>query len=1135
MPKSLSVINLAILKPTIPPVMIRIKPIPAILLLLFQFYFIPFASASVNLQNVAVKFTNKSLTVKQALDELNKVPGISIFFSSKERFLKMNVEFPSQLTTVQKALDEIESQVPVLIIYNKDHVIVKSKEVSGNITVYGTVKDSITKENLIGAIIYIKGTGDGTVTDLEGKFSYNLKMGSYQLVCRYMGYKERQFAINLSRDLNLEILLEATEKEINGVTITGNITDTKSFEKGRTIETIDSKEVSRLNTNDVNSALLGRINGVWTTKVSGAPGDHNKIRIRGISSIFGSSDPLYVVDGVIVPVVNFKTLGIADLNTNDVSSISVLKNASSSALYGCLGGNGVVIIETKKGGGPTSFDFSIKKGYQRFKKRYDLMDAKTFLNTLDSSDMKLGTKFHTKWSEGMIKMFETYPRYQDAEGNTLGSEDFQDEIFQTGEINEYQLSGQGSFKKINYFISGNYYNHKGVVVSSGYNKYSLTGNLSKVVGDKMSIRLLYKGSHQENNNNLDNYMGNNVIFKGINYEPAYRSTPDSFLVKSNRLYYNGITSPSVATLSNTGLSPDSLFYAQSKRKIENLNSVNLVGFYRLNEQFSLHSTFSISLRDIKYSSFVPAANKGYNDYKFLRSKEHINIVNQQYDLNYEKQWTDHSLNAFIRYRNYNDNVYWNIDSVKNVELDGLTLESDVYLRGSQAILGEKGSVIRSINSAIFNANYDYKKKYFISLIGNYDKLKEGKFVSEGNLYTSVALDWDLAKEGILGLPRWINSFNLYVNSGQAGNYPLNGLSNDLYSSRSSYTTNDEKVRAVYISTLANHHIVPEKVTETNYGSEISLFKNRVVLSADYYRKVNKNLLIQRTIPNYYGGGFFYQNIGEMKNSGLELSLEITPVNTHNFYWNTKFGYSTNNQYISKLNDGVTINFNNADVLIPDFYIKENEKLGSIVGYSCKGLYANLSKSEKESGKYINYRKGGLAYLKIDSLYPNSIVEGDKTVIGNSLPDFTFNWLNEFEFKNFECEMLWYGVIGADKYNATKASTYITGTNAAIQDFVKNKRNCFTASTVYESSYFIEDASFIRLKSLSFSYTQPKKVASLIGLKYTLSFENLVTLTHYSGYDPESTIYTNNNLTDNAMDRGAYPNAQGVYFSIHMTF
>jgi TonB-dependent starch-binding outer membrane protein SusC len=1088
-----------------------------------------FSRNLVNLQTIEVKFTTTRMNVKQALDELSQIPDISIIYGSKEGYLKLNILFSSKKMNLEKALEEIKSQVPVEIVFNNNHIILKVKELKSNYLIHGAVHDAKTHEPLIAATILLQGTTTGTFTDNFGNFHFNAKPGVYQLIYRYMGYEEKQVTINLFQDIDLDLFLEVTHNQINEVKVTGNYHELEPIEKGRPIEKIESKAIEKLNTNDVNDALHGTINGVWTTKVSGAPGDHNKVRIRGISSIFGSTDPLYVVDGVFVPVVNFKTLGISDLNTHDINSITVYKDASSTAMYGYLGGNGVVIIETKKGGGKTQYNASVKVGAQQFTKRYDLMNSEMFYSTLDSADKKLGTSFYKRDPANYI--FEKYPYYRDSLGNTIGYDNFQDELFKTGILNEYQLSAQGGNKGIDYYISGNYYNHNGVITNSNYNKYTLTANLSKVIGDKLSLRLLYKGSHQVNKNNLDNYMGNSVILKGINFEPGYRTTPDSFLTKWQRLYCNDYNSASVNLLSNNLISPDKLFYEQLKQKTEIDNSVNLIGFYCFNRELSARATLSLSFKDITYSSFIPTRTGGNE--KFLRSRENFAIIHNQYDLFYEKKLKNQEINLSLQYRNYNDNVYWKVDSIRNIDLEGLTIDNDIYLRGSNAIFGEKGSVIRSINSIILSAGYNYKRKYFISLIANYDHIKEGYYVNRSELFSSVAINLDLAKEKILHLPAWVNSCNLFINWGQSGNYPLNSLSNDLYATNSKYSAGDEIARAVYISNLANHHITHEKVTEANYGIDIDLLNNRVKLSADYYQKKNSNLLVQRSIPLYYGGGTIFENIGEMKNSGLELSLEIVPFDKKNLYWSSRAGFSTNHQLITKLFDGQSINFNNTDILYPDFYARENETLGSITGYHYMGSWANLSDEQKASKKYV--QKLGIAYLKIDSLHLTNLGEYDKTIIGNSIPDFTFNWINFFEFKNFSCDMLWYGVIGLDKYNATSASTYIAGTNRKVSDFVNQNLRGILNGVFYESSYFIEDASFIRLKTLSFTFKQPQKIKSIISLSYTLSFENLITLTHYGGYDPEATIYTDNNFTDNAMDRGAYPNPQGIYFTINLTF
>jgi TonB-linked SusC/RagA family outer membrane protein len=1124
----------------------RPKPV-IILFLLFVLFSVSqtFAQNEAELKNKTIVFSKTELTLKQALDELNKLQGMSVVYGNNEEMSALKVTFPARSITVQQAIAEIERQAPVDIIFDNNHFIVKKRKLEKKYKLSGSVKDARTNEALVSADVCIFGSTTAVNSDKDGNFSMQLASGVYQVVFRYLGYNEKRVEVHLYQNDQVDVQLEVKQHFLNGVDVFGKFNSVEAFEKGRTITTIESKTIDRLNVNSVNDALLGRVNGVWTTKVSGAPGDHYKIRIRGISSIFGCTDPLYVVDGAIISIVNFENLGIADLNSHDIENITVLKDASSTALYGNLGGNGVIIIETKKGGGESHLNFSYKQGFQDFSKRYPLMNAETFLNTLQRSDTLIGTEFYKV--DSTKHQYEKYPLYRDSLGNALTENDFQDELFRTGHISEYQLSGSGNFKTIDYYISGNYYNHTGIITNSDYEKYTLTTNLSKVIGDKISFRLLYKGSHQKNRNNLDNYLGNNVIFKGINYEPAYRSTPDSFFMKYDRLYYNDVTNPSVAILSDANLSPDKLFYQHDKIKTDVANTLNLQGFYQISKEFSFRAEMSMAARNQNYSSNLQKSISSYqnpNSYieyyqsfsneKILTSDETFLNFCQQYDLKFLKEFKNHQINAFIRYRGFYDNAYWAVDSIANVDLDGIKPEDDVYLRGSQAIYGEQGSVLRSINSGIFNLNYNFKKKYFVSFISNYEVLKEQEHVNKGQFFNSLALNWDLAKERIFHFPAWIDEFSLYVNAGNAGNYPLNSLADNLFSFSSQYTAMGENVNTAYISNLANQDLRNEKVIETNYGAELSLFKSRIILRGDYYEKTNSDLLIRRTIPLYYGGGFIYQNIGEMKNSGLELGLELTPVRTPTFYWNMRFGYSTNNQFISKLNQGESIKFNDTDILIPDFIAKENEPLGAISGYSYQGKTSDLPKADfaGKKPKYINNM--GLAYLKIDSLNPTKLTPADKTIIGNSIPDFTFNWMNMIEYRNFTCEMLWYGSVGVDKYNATRAATYIAGTNSDVRNIVLDKMNYHTGNVFYESSYFVEDASFVRLKTLSFSYRQAKKIASKISLEYTLSFENLVTLTRYSGYDPESTIYTNNNFTDNAIDRGAYPSPRGVFFSINMT-
>ena len=1090
--------------------------------------------SSGNLNDYTIQFSSRELSLKKALDELFQHKEFNIVYGGKEIDVDVPIVFTSRTLKLSEALKQIEQQAPVEFVIDNRHIVVKIRKLETGYTIKGSVIDAATKQGLVAASVLIAETNTGFVTDNNGNFSIHLAPDTYQLFFRYLGYVEQSIRVSLFEDVQLKTLMEVKENQIQSVDVTGNFSVIENIERGRTIETIDSKVIGRLNTNNVNDALHGRINGVWNTKTSGAPGDHHKIRIRGISSIFGSTDPLYVVDGAIIPIVNFENLGISDLNSHDIENITVLKDASSTVLYGNLGSNGVILIETKKGGGrQPSYNFQIKQGFQRFDKRYDLMGAEEFLSTLQLSDDLIRTNFYTINPTGEPPKYELYPRHLDSLGNALAEKDYQDELFGLGLINEYQLSGSGNYKSIDYYLSGNHYMHKGVIANTNYRKYSFTANLSKVVKDRYSVRLMYKGSHQKNKNTLDNYLGNNVIMHGINYEPAYEATPDSFINKANRLYNNSYSSPSIAMLMNSKLSPDSLYFKNNKIKTDKANTLNLQGFYQLNNKFSARLISSLAFRNLTFESLNSPIYRIQQQY--LKSKENYTYFNTQLDFLYQKQFRNNQLSAVVRYRGYRDKVYWQVDSIRHVTYDGIKPEDEIFLRGSQAIYGEQGAVIRTINSGIVNVNYNYRKKYFISAITNFEVLKEGHFINKGKIYNSIALNYDLSKERFLKLPNWVSGINLYVNAGVSGNYPLNSLSDNLYSTSSTYTVQDSMVRAAYISNLANKYIRPEKVQEINFGTRWSFYNERILLSADYYRKVNKDLLIKRTIPLYYGGGFFFQNIGEMKNSGLELGIEAIILESSNVYWATKAGFSTNNQYITRLSDGVPINFSNTDILIPDFIASENEALGAITGYKYAGKWKDVYDPEYRFMNPVYVENTGMAYVRNDTVINRFIKDTDKQVIGNSLPDFTFNWINNFEYKNFSLELMWYGAIGVDKYNATKASTFITGLNPEVRNMVMDTIRCMTTSTFYESSYFVEDASFIRLKTLSFSYRQPKKIASKVALEYTLSFDNLITLTNYSGYDPEAAIYTNNNFTDNAIDRGAYPNPKGVYFSINMTF
>ena len=881
----------------------------------------------------------------------------------------------------------------------------------------------------------------------------------------------------------MNVNLRPANNELDEVKVTSQRNFWQNLETGRNITTLDSKKIELLNTNNAADILQATIPGVWSTQTSGAPGDHQKVKIRGINSIFGCTDPLYIIDGVAVPIVNLHSLGIADLNIYDIESITVLKDASSNAIYGYQGGNGVIIIDTRHGS-EKHISFSTKIGIQHVPKRYDLMNTKDFLTAMDSAK-----------SNKILNRRAYYPVYSD----TLCSTDWQDEVFRNGILNEYQLSGSGEIGKTHFYLSGNYYSHKGIIANTSYKRYTATANVDRNITKKLSAEFNIRSSLQKNENNLDSYNGNNLLIEGINKSPCMKCTADSFyytprtpapnvqreIVTRTYFYY-----PLINEYPESKVPTDSLInYNTNTLKVLS-NAFDLKIKYTILENLYVNAASSVTLRNNLYKSDIEAG--GNSKHNYMKSNEHYILFNQQINLNYKINFKKHEFMVTSGYRNYADNAYWKLDSIQNRNnIDNM------YLKSSLAINGDHGSVIRQIQSYSALFNYSYNKKYFISLVANYENLKIDKIIGYDAMYPSVAVSWDLARENLLNQVRWLNELSIFANWGRVGNMPINALATDFYSNYR-YNYGDSIVDGRAVNQFANHFMKPELINEYNLGINIGVINKKIHFSADYYFKINNDLIIIRDIPYYYGGGRIMLNIGKIINQGKEFSVDIDALSTINFSWSSGFAISTNKLRVKKIGEEKQLEFYNSDILIPQFEVKENEELGVIKGYKFLGTYTDEDKKLKD----IHYlSSGGGKYLNNDTT--NTILNiNDMVILGKTLPDFTWHWLNSFAYKNISLELLWYGVKGVSKFNATKAATYMAGTNRETTGLLKPGNKSLTNSIFYQSSYFVEDASFIRLKQLTIAYKVPEKLFKKADLELSLSFENLITFTHYSGYDPK---------------------------------
>ncbi len=791
----------------------------------------------------------------------------------------------------------LSSIVFLIFLFLCFHLTGQDKEIY---TLRGQAKDSITREYLTGVNIYLKDTKYGTVSDKNGNFNLEATEGNYVLIFSYIGYKQKEVSLKLNRNISLNITLSPAETEIEEVTVMAQRKFFGNMDYGREIPTISTEVIEKQNVNNASDILHARLAGVWATKTSGAPGDHQKIRIRGQSSFFSSAEPLYVVDGVPVPIVNLSSLGIADLNIHDIENVTVLKDASSSSLYGFQGGNGVVLIDTKKGG-ENRINFLTRFGYQWQPERYDLMNTRDFLTSLDSA-----------YSKGIRGIRIIYPDYSD----TLCDKNYQDAVFTNGSIQEYQLSGSGSLKKMKYYISGNYTNQKGIITGSQYNRYTLLGRVDRMFWKRLAIDLGYRGSWQTNKNNQDQYKGNPFIFEGINKAPCLECTPDSLLLNNrgelnSRTYYMDYS-----TLSNIETLDNILDNNQQELLIHS-NTINGLARLRISDHLYMDFMESFMKRHSKYNTNFNykrySYEGGYGTQVLLESVEDVILFNHQMNISYNNTFGRHSVGALLAHRYYRDNLWWHVDSLEG------TIPEHFSLKNSMAAYGTKGSVIRTMSSYIEHLSYSYSNVLFFSLIGNLSHVKEGLYTDYYQLFPSIAVSWDISQMSVFENMIWFNLFKIYANHGISGNYPLNGLANDLFEDYISVSPNDTSYFPGVIQ-LANHHLRHESTTETDFGLQTSFFKQRISLSGVYYKKLTDNMIILRDIPMYYGGGKQYLNIGQVAVEGYELGIELTPVQTTFFTWDLSFNYSTTSQVVKKLAENKDLFFHDRDILFPDFYV-----------------------------------------------------------------------------------------------------------------------------------------------------------------------------------------------------------------------
>ena len=964
-----------------------------------------------------------------------------------------------------------------------------------NVKITGTVVDS-SNEPIIGATVTVSDdTNVKAVTNVDGRFTINAAPGS-NLHITYIGYK----TVDVKAADGMRIVMEEESNMLKEVVAIGY----GSVQRKDVTTAVSSVSTKDLDTRPIVSAvqgMQGKAAGVTISQANGQPGATPTIRVRGTTSLNGSNDPLYVVDGVPMTDIDY-------LSADDIVGMQILKDASSAAIYGSRAANGVVIITTKQG----------KAGEARIS-----LNAHYALNVVrDNQDPLNAAQYKELMDEiGLVKL---------PDGLT-DKTDWKDEVYRTGNVQDYQLSVTNGNDKLRYFISGGYTGENGVIKKSSYERYNIRASVENDIRKWLRVNASvaysdysYKGT------GIISGTGSNrggVVTSIVNtptYAPVW--DPDNPGQYYNNFYGVNITSPAenIARTENNKSSYNRLI-ATGKATIKFMEGLDLTSSLSFDRLQGIETQF---LDPIKTTNGRDNYGKGHDGRSISSVWVFDNVLNWKKDFGLHgldvmagSSWTASKYsNNYIDGSNYADGLFQTLNAANKISWTGTGSSASEW----------------AILSYFARLQYNWNDRYLFTANVRADgssKLAPGH---RWGYFPSFSGAWRISSEPFMKDIEWINDLKLRGGWGQTGNQ--SGLGD--YSYLASYSINrvqwfgegfdTNAVPTRTQSTLSNPELTWETTSQTDIGLDLTMFNNRLMLYIDWYYKRTSDMLMTITLPagsapartlNYNGG--------TMVNKGWEITLKSVNMKGK-FSWDTDFNISFNKNKLESLRLTQVYYSAMTTDYVNDYVVRNvpGRPLGSFYGYVAEGV-------DPETGDmiYKDVNKDGV------------ISASDRTYIGDPNPDFTFGFTNNFSWKGFNLNILLQGSVGNDIYNVSRMETegMYDGKNQSTKVLDRWRvpgqiTNVPKAGwNIKNSSYFVEDGSYLRVKSVSLSYDVPRNIISKLGitrLQPYFTASNLLTWTSYSGMDPEVNQYGNNGAVQ-GIDWGTYPLNRSFVFGLKLEF
>lgn len=989
--------------------------------------------------------------------------------------------------------------------------------------VTGTVVSADKQTPLEGATVIVKGQNIQTISSEKGTFRFAAASLPLTVTVSYAGYEPKEFTVTTSP---FTVGLTRREQALDEVVVTGYSTQNKKFIAG-SVQTVSGNSVRDIPAAGFNQLLQGKATGVQVTANSGVPGGGVTFRIRGNNSINASVDPLYIIDGVFISATDPIQTGLgsqsgsnplADINPSDIENITILKDANSTAIYGSLGANGVVIVNTRRGrlNSKARISLNAYRGWSTATKKYKvatgpetaLLTNESWLNTAKDNGVDPATV-------ALIAAPEGQPTYNRT-----------DDLFRTAATNNYEVSAQGGTAQSTYYVGFGYLKQEGIVRPSDFERYTGRLNydnyLSRKVKVGTSINISRTGRNVSSNDNNPQGVINSALF------------PRSYLPVFN----------SDGTYARYGSFDNHLAL------IENLNNDavgwrtigNLYGEYSILPELKFRSSWSLdnsSEYENNYTNTLLAAGISSNGSASSAETKNGVLTNEQV-LTFIKTVgasRKHNINALIGNTLNTVLSQGTTASGTGFASNDLTAVSVASIRS-----GSSYRIKSKLTSFFGKASYTYDNKYTVDASLRADGSSKFGANNRWGYFPSGGVTWRAGQEGFIKDLNVFDELRFRASLGLSGNQ--NGIgpyaAQGLWSSGANYLDQP----GIAPSQLANPDLTWETTRQTDLGTEFSLLRNRLSVSADYYYKYTYDLLLNVPVPSRTGFNSYLQNFGAVSNKGFEVAIRSTNVNSKNFTWTTEFNISRNSNRIEKLASDIVQGASGRNISI----LRQGNPVNSFY------LYKQL---------YVDPQTGNAVYDDVNN--DKQITAADRQIVGNALPRYTGGLTNSISYGGFDFGFFFYFQEGNKIMNMNDFFMVHGGTQANIGFLPRQLErwqkpgdvtdiprltttslnptannsgaNNYGGSVASLSSRYLEDGSFIRLRTVSLSYTVPASVVKNIGLasaRVYLQGTNLLTFTKYGGLDPEVSSQSANQNTA-GYDWATVPQPKTIQFGLNLVF